>query len=38
MTVFSTTEDGWTEIEADGWHAWILSQYVTYDGVETAAQ
>lgn len=38
MTVFSTTEDGWTEIEADGWHAWILSKYVTYEGAQTAAQ
>lgn len=38
MTVFSTTEDGWTEIEANGWHAWILSEYVTYDSEETASE
>lgn len=38
MTVFSTTDDGWTEIEADGWHAWVLSKYVTYDEMELSAQ
>lgn len=38
MTVFSTTEDGWTEIEAGGWHAWILSKYVTYEDLQAAAQ
>ena len=30
LTVFSVTEDGWTEIEANGWHGWVLSDYVTY--------
>ena len=34
MTVFSVTDDGWTEIETDGWHAWVLSQFVTYDDQE----
>ncbi len=39
MTVFSVTEDGWTEVETDGWHAWVLSKYVTYDEAEiTTAQ
>ncbi len=38
LTVFSTTDDGWTEIEANGWHAWVLSKYVTYDDLEIASQ
>lgn len=37
MTVFSTTEDGWTEIEAGGWRGWILSEYVTYGAATTAS-
>ena len=38
MTVFTTTEDGWTEVETPGSHARLLSKYVTYDDLEIAAQ
>ena len=38
LTVFSVSDDGWTEIEASGWHGWVLSKYVTYDELEIAQQ
>ena len=30
LTVFSTSEDGWVEVEVNGWRAWVQGQYVTY--------
>lgn len=37
LTVFGENEDGWTEIEVNGWRAWVQSQYVTYGTAESLA-